>query len=107
MNVVNHPLTIISERLEHASSSPPPPPGAPSHAHKPDHLVDAHGRVIRDLRLSVTDRCNFRCVYCMDPDFRYMPKQQLLTLDEYLNVVKVCLDLGIEKVRITGGEPTL
>jgi cyclic pyranopterin phosphate synthase len=84
-----------------------PPPNAPQDAHRPDRLIDSHGRTIHDLRLSVTDRCNFRCVYCMDPDFRYMPKQQLLTLNEYLTVVRVCLGLGIEKVRITGGEPTL
>jgi cyclic pyranopterin phosphate synthase len=83
------------------------PPAAPSHARRPNHLTDSHGRVIRDLRLSVTDRCNFRCVYCMDPDFRYMPKQQLLTLEEYVTLVRVCLSLGITKVRITGGEPTL
>lgn len=83
------------------------PAPAPDAARRPDHLIDSHGRTIRDLRLSVTDRCNFRCVYCMDPDFRYMPKTQLLTLVEYLRVVRICLGLGIEKVRITGGEPTL
>ena len=83
------------------------PPGAPQEAHVPDRLIDSHGRTIRDLRLSITDRCNFRCVYCMDPDFRYMTKQQLLSLDEYLRVTRICIGLGIEKVRITGGEPTL
>jgi len=83
------------------------PPPAPSVAARPGHLVDSHGRVIRDLRLSVTDRCNFRCIYCMDPDFRYMPKQELLTLEEYVALVRVCVGLGITKVRITGGEPTL
>ncbi|MCI0363342.1 MAG: GTP 3',8-cyclase MoaA [Phycisphaerales bacterium] len=83
------------------------PPAAPSQASLPGRLIDSHRRTIRDLRLSVTDRCNFRCIYCMDPDFRYMPKQQLLSLEEYLTVVRVCLSLGIEKVRITGGEPTL
>jgi cyclic pyranopterin phosphate synthase len=70
-------------------------------------LVDAHGRTVHDLRLSVTDRCNYRCVYCMDPDFRYMPKQQLLSLGEYVTVARICTSLGIEKIRITGGEPTL
>src|SRR5690349_15808629 len=107
MDAVNHALTIISERHEHDASAPPSPPGAPLHALQPDHLIDSHGRVIRDLRLSVTDRCNFRCVYCMDPDFRYMPKQQLLTLEEYLKVARICLSVGITKIRITGGEPTL
>jgi cyclic pyranopterin phosphate synthase len=100
-------LPIVNNALAAEAASPPPPPKAPSQTHRADHLVDSHGRVIRDLRLSITDRCNFRCVYCMDPDFRYMPKTQLLTLDEYLTLVRVCLSLGITKVRITGGEPTL
>jgi cyclic pyranopterin phosphate synthase len=90
-----------------AGLPPLPPPPAPSHARKPDYLIDSHGRTIRDLRLSITDRCNFRCMYCMDPDFRYMPKQQLLSLEEYLRLVRVCVGLGISKLRITGGEPTL
>src|SRR5512145_1354218 len=97
-------LRIISNGQD---AAPAGPPAAPESARRPDHLIDSHGRTIRDLRLSITDRCNFRCVYCMDPDFRYMPKQQLLSLDEYLRLVRVCLALGIEKVRITGGEPTL
>ncbi len=83
------------------------PPPAPAAARRPGRLIDSHGRAIRDLRLSVTDRCNFRCVYCMDPDFRYMPKRELLSLDEYVTVARVALHLGIEKLRITGGEPTL
>jgi cyclic pyranopterin phosphate synthase len=83
------------------------PPRAPQNSLHSNHLIDSHGRTIRDLRLSVTDRCNFRCVYCMDPDFRYMPKTELLQLEEYLTLVRVCLGLGITKVRITGGEPTL
>lgn len=83
------------------------PPRAPAEAHNNARLHDSHGRVIRDLRLSVTDRCNFRCTYCMDPDFRYLPKRELLTLREYLVAVEACVSLGIEKLRITGGEPTL
>ncbi|MHC4415670.1 MAG: GTP 3',8-cyclase MoaA [Planctomycetota bacterium] len=83
------------------------PPPAPSAALRPGRLIDSHGRTIRDLRLSVTDRCNYRCVYCMDPAFRYMPKQMLLSLEEYVTVARVCASLGIEKLRITGGEPTL
>ncbi len=83
------------------------PPAAPTHARRPGELYDSHRRVIRDLRLSVTDRCNFRCIYCMDPDFRYMPKQDLLSLDEYVTVARVCASLGLHKLRITGGEPTL
>ncbi len=89
------------------TSDLPPPPPAPEGARRPGRLVDSHGRVIRDVRLSVTDRCNYRCVYCMDPDFRYMPKRELLTLEQYVAVGRVCASLGLEKLRITGGEPTL
>jgi cyclic pyranopterin phosphate synthase len=69
--------------------------------------VDSHGRVIRDLRLSVTDRCNYRCTYCMDPDHRYMPKRDLLDMGGYLTIARVAAGLGVEKIRVTGGEPTL
>src|SRR5438132_493636 len=104
---MNHALPLLLRDAHDGHAEAGPRPHAPIGAHRPIHLVDSHGRVIRDLRLSVTDRCNFRCVYCMDPDFRYMPKQQLLTLDEYLICARICLALGITKIRITGGEPTL
>ncbi len=83
------------------------PPAAPTRARRDGALYDSHGRVIRDLRLSVTDRCNYRCVYCMDPDHRYMPKRDLLGVDEYLAIARVAASLGVRKVRVTGGEPTL
>lgn len=83
------------------------PPAAPDRAHAADHLYDSHGRAIRDLRLSVTDRCNYRCIYCMDPGFRYMPKRELLSFEEYIILARVCVELGVEKLRITGGEPTM
>ena len=70
-------------------------------------MLDSHGRVIRDLRLSVTDRCNFRCTYCMEPDERFLPKRSLLSLHDYLQIVDVCIGLGVRKLRLTGGEPTL
>jgi len=70
-------------------------------------LIDSHGRTITDLRMSVTDRCNFRCVYCMEPDVKYLPKQSLLSLDEYVRLSTVAHELGVRKLRITGGEPTL
>ena len=91
----------------HLAEGPSRPVAAPANAKRPGRLIDSHRRTIRDLRLSVTDRCNYRCVYCMDPDFRYMPKRQLLSLSEYVTVARVCASLGIEKLRITGGEPTL
>ncbi|MGI9013969.1 MAG: GTP 3',8-cyclase MoaA [Phycisphaerales bacterium] len=93
--------------IQPKSSIPALPPAAPGTAIRPGRLFDSHGRTIRDVRLSVTDRCNFRCVYCMDPDFRYMPKSELLTRQEYLAIVRACISLGITKIRLTGGEPTL
>ncbi|MCB9838004.1 MAG: GTP 3',8-cyclase MoaA [Phycisphaeraceae bacterium] len=73
----------------------------------PTSLVDSYGRVIRDLRLSLTDRCNFRCVYCMDPDVRFMRRMDLLTDSQMTRLVRVCAALGVRRVRLTGGEPTL
>ena len=97
-------LPILRPDVADAGQTPPP---APANARRPAGLIDSHGRTIRDLRLSVTDRCNYRCVYCMDPDFRYMPKRELLSLEEYLTIARVAASLGIRKLRITGGEPTL
>ena len=97
-------LPIFSFQSEEPANKPPV---APVEAKQPGQLYDSHGRVIHDLRLSITDRCNFRCRYCMEPDYKYMPKRELLSLEEYLTVVRVCLTLGITKIRVTGGEPTL
>jgi cyclic pyranopterin phosphate synthase len=83
------------------------PPIAPKGVAKRNSMFDSHGRQIRDLRLSVTDRCNFRCIYCMEPDVKYMPKMQLLTLEEYIRLIEVSISLGVTRLRITGGEPTL
>lgn len=75
-------------------------------------VVDQFGRGLRDLRVSVTDRCNFRCGYCMPrevfgPDFAFVDRHELLTFEEITRVVGVCTGLGVRKVRITGGEPLL
>jgi cyclic pyranopterin phosphate synthase len=68
-------------------------------------LVDPFGRQVTYLRLSVTDRCDFRCVYCMDPDQRFAPREGLLTLEELAAVTRAFVALGVRKVRLTGGEP--
>ena len=69
-------------------------------------LYDNHGRPINYLRLAVTDRCNLRCFYCMPAEgIAYVPKQQLLSYEEMERLVRVLADMGISKVRITGGEP--
>jgi cyclic pyranopterin phosphate synthase len=71
-------------------------------------LKDKFGRDIHDLRISVTDRCNFSCVYCKSADPRnYFPHRDLLTWGEFLRVARVLAGLGIRKVRVTGGEPLL
>jgi cyclic pyranopterin phosphate synthase len=71
-------------------------------------LVDTYGRVHRDMRVSLTDRCSLRCNYCMPADFAdWIPGDQLLTTDELLLVLDVATELGIEQVRLTGGEPLL
>lgn len=71
-------------------------------------LIDSYGRVHRDLRVSLTDRCSLRCTYCMPADFaEWIPSAELLTTDELMCVVEVAVDLGIDEVRLTGGEPLL
>lgn len=73
---------------------------------------DLLGRRLRDLRVSVTDRCNFRCRYCMPvstfgPGFRFLPRAEILDFEEITKVVEAATDLGVTKVRLTGGEPLL
>ena len=69
-------------------------------------LVDAHGRAIQDLRVSVTDRCNFRCQYCMPADgLPWLERDEILRFEEIERVVRLLVSLGIEDVRLTGGEP--
>ena len=75
-------------------------------------LIDRRGRRVRDLRISVTDRCNFRCVYCMpksvfDHEYNFLPRANLLSFEEIFRVAHIFVDHGVEKIRITGGEPLL
>src|SRR2546427_5551853 len=95
---------------------------------RPDALIDSHGRILRDLRVSITDRCNFRCMYCLPeteaaqnfyrgrwanlphstPITRqWQPKSKILTFEEIERVVRLAVGLGIQKIRLTGGEPLL
>jgi GTP 3',8-cyclase len=75
----------------------------------PFPLVDPHGRTVRDLRISVTDRCNFRCTYCMPEEgMEWLPRSELLSYDEIVRVARVCVEqFGFESIRLTGGEPTV
>jgi len=69
-------------------------------------LRDAHGRQIRNLRISVTDRCNFRCIYCMPKDPHWMAHENIMTFEEIVRFARIAISTGIEKIRLTGGEPT-
>lgn len=68
-------------------------------------LVDPFGRKINYLRLSITDRCDFRCVYCMNENMTFLPRDQVLSLEESLRLVRIFTSLGVTKLRVTGGEP--
>jgi cyclic pyranopterin phosphate synthase len=75
-------------------------------------LADALARPLRDLRISVTDRCNFRCTYCMPkdifgPDYRFLPRTEVLSFEEIARLARVFKEHGVEKIRLTGGEPLL
>jgi cyclic pyranopterin phosphate synthase len=93
-------IPLVSERRA-------PPPAAPFAGGK---LVDARARPMRDLRISVTDRCNFRCVYCMprevfDANHPFLPHSAILTFEEIARLARIFVGLGVEKIRLTGGEP--
>ena len=77
-----------------------------------ERLADTRNRPLRDLRISVTDRCNFRCTYCMPrevfgADFRFLAREELLTFEEITRLAGIFAGLGVEKIRLTGGEPLL
>jgi cyclic pyranopterin phosphate synthase len=88
-------------------------PAIPAKLTTPVGLVaDTLGRPLRDLRISVTDRCNFRCVYCMpkdvfDKDYQFLPHSELLSFEEIERLVRIAIEHGVEKIRLTGGEPLL
>jgi len=71
----------------------------------PNQLIDRFGRQVSYVRLSVTDRCDLRCVYCMPEKMKFVPRTQLLTLEEMESVGRAFIGLGVDKIRITGGEP--
>jgi GTP 3',8-cyclase len=94
---------VIPIRAAGSERRPAPPyDGAP--------LADALGRGLRDLRISVTDRCNFRCVYCMprevfDNEHKFLPHSAILTFEEIARLARVFVGMGVKKIRLTGGEP--
>ena len=100
-------IPIVNQR------SANPLPVIPTHTPDPiGTLADTRGRMLRDLRISVTDRCNFRCTYCMpksvfDKDYQYLPKVELLNFDEITRMTRLFAAHGVDKIRLTGGEPLL
>src|SRR5690606_23074856 len=75
-------------------------------------ITDKFGRPLQDLRISVTDRCTFRCTYCMPreifgPDYEFLPKDHLLSNEEIVRIATAFVALGVNKIRLTGGEPLL
>ena len=79
-------------------------------ASSPNQLGDAFGRPLRDLRISVTDRCNFRCPYCMPAElygeeYKFLPRSEILSFEEIERLARLFVDLGVAKIRLTGGEP--
>src|SRR5687767_14667998 len=86
------------------------PGRVPARAFAGGALADTRGRPMRDLRISVTDRCNFRCVYCMprevfDADHKFLPHSAILSFEEIARLAGVFTGLGVQKIRLTGGEP--
>ena len=72
-------------------------------------LIDPYGRTVRDLRISITDRCNFRCTYCMPEEgMKWLPREEVLTYEELARVASICVShFGVDGIRLTGGEPTM
>lgn len=84
-----------------------PAPGEDALAAMTEPVHDSYGRRVRYLRISLTDACNLRCVYCMPEDMQFRPRQELMSDEEILFLVKVGASLGVDKIRLTGGEPTI
>ena len=99
-------IPLIDQRLTALTAQVPP------HSWRGGLLSDQRNRPLHDLRISVTDRCNFRCNYCMpkevfNKDYRYLPHGDLLNFEEITRLAKVFVGLGVRKIRLTGGEPLL
>jgi cyclic pyranopterin phosphate synthase len=73
----------------------------------PERLVDGYGRVVTNMRISITDRCNFRCVYCMPEEMAFYDRAEILSYEEIIRVAGIVSRVGVDKIRLTGGEPTV
>ena len=99
--------SLIPETLPTGMENFRPTTTAESSRHADGTLVDKYGRHVTYIRLSITDRCDFRCTYCMAEEMEFLPRDRVLSLEECLRVVRTFVGLGVTKVRITGGEPFL
>lgn len=106
--------TTTSSSATDSRSEPFPDfrPTGPGQKERVSPLLDTRGRALHDIRFSVTDRCNFRCVYCMPKeifgrDYAFMPREDLLTFEEITRLARISVANGVEKLRLTGGEPLL
>ena len=97
---MSHPLSLPMLGQPH-------PPLSGTHQRNSSAMVDTFGRVHNNLRISVTDRCNLRCTYCMPEEVTFLDRDALLTFEEIAHFVSVATVLGVDKVRLTGGEPLL
>src|SRR3954468_11652513 len=100
-------IPLVDQRLQALGATLPVQPVAATGL-----LADTPGRALRALRISVTDRCNFRCSYCMpkevfDKDYQYLPHSSLLSFEEITRLARQFLAHGVRKIRLTGGEPLL
>src|SRR5205809_8055783 len=68
----------------------------------PERLIDSYGRVVKNIRLSITDRCNFRCVYCMPEEMELFPRAEILSYEELARLAALCVRLRVERSRLTG-----
>jgi GTP 3',8-cyclase len=93
-----HPLIQLTPPLSRL-------PGDADRTKLPERLIDDYGRVVKNLRLSITDRCNFRCVYCMPEEMQFFPREEILTYEELVRIAALCTRMGVDKIRLTGGEP--
>ena len=100
---------MVLPEAPHASAEPLPQPVAVVPDGVPERLTDRYGRTVRDLRLSITDRCNLRCTYCMPAQgLEWLPTPDLLTTAELTRLGRLAVErLGVERIRLTGGEPLL
>lgn len=104
-------MRILTTMAHNLTSIRPTPSDRPKASDLPlgDHPRDVFHRPMTDLRISVTDRCNFRCTFCMPADqtYAFLPKPQILSFEEITRLARVFTDLGVRKIRLTGGEPLL